>query len=422
MGFLESRPDLTSTVFSSQDLATAKEVLVSLISSLDADWLETPTGPLGLQWLGEGLYSATFLIHVAQIVYVLDRNVTQRSVPIFRDKLKQILRPPRREGSFEELLSELEAAALLAHRVSPISFEPLVPESAIFAPNKPRSPDYGVRLPDGDVCFEVTNVHIELLESWDIAAQHMGDLINRQVLKKGLRREVSVSASVRASRTDLADLSKIALPRILGEAAGEMVVVLGAHGNAKVHWKSIPHLWVEPGRMPHFPVDIQLGSNTVATFGGAPSPASSVLWNPVINGEEINENVINSIRNSLRSKRKQMKVSMPYILIVRLAHRRMDRLLISHFIHNRLFPNPEYSWMTGIALFVPRRNWESISEEASLLLHINENSRFPPQSLSCSSLMGLSSSTLRPSARPLICVGEANHYSLGAASCFLRAS
>jgi hypothetical protein len=380
--FLDGQPDLSRTVFAPDDLLTARQVLTSLIQALDPGWLKKPVGPLALHWKADGQYPATFLIHVAQVIYVLERNVTQRSVQVLRQKLRDLLRPPRQQYAFEELLSELEAVAFLAQRMSPISLEPLVPEEALNAANKPRSPDCGVRLPEGDVCFEVTNIHIGFLEDWDAAADGVADLAQRKLLRSGVRRKVELVTPVTASRVDMLESMEVVLPRILESESGEAKVPLATRGEAIVVWKSFPHLQTDASGMPVFPEGFSFGEDAVATSGGEPSPAVAVLHRPLIEGESLEEAAFGSIRNSLKAKRKQMVAEMPYVLVARLGHHRVNREAVSQLLHTRVFPNPDHAWISGVAMFVPRRNWEATEPEESMLLHVNPRAKLPlPESL-----------------------------------------
>lgn len=375
MSFLDGEPNLTGTRYSSSDLTRAREVLLSAVAKVDPGWLDSPVGPLALYWRnGSGQYAATYLIHLAQVLYVLDRNVTTKSVPVLLEKVRELLRPPARDDAFEELLSELELAAVLASRVSPIAFEPLVPPSAHKSPKtKPRSPDYAVRLPDGDVCFEVTNIHFGFLDKWDVAAAYTADRLSRFILRRNLRRAIRFEAPSSSSR---ADLDELVVPSVLTEIqrneTGRRAIDLEGVGVATLGWGPVPHFPVGPDGFPLFDegTDFPIAA---ATFGQTAGPTASVEYAPVVDGQAIEDVVLRSIRNSLKTKRSQLTVSLPYVLVVRIAHHRINQQAVSRLIVERLFPNDDYKWLTGIALFTPARNWELASVEPSLLLHLNDN-------------------------------------------------
>jgi hypothetical protein len=58
---------------------------------------------------------------------------------------------------------------LFGERAGPISCEPMVPTELLGSPSPPSSPDYAIRLPDGDVIIEVTMMRAEVLDSWDMS-------------------------------------------------------------------------------------------------------------------------------------------------------------------------------------------------------------------------------------------------------------
>ena len=155
MGFVNSNPDLSGTIFSQPDLEGARQVWQDVFNKIDPDWEAKPVGLLGQQWVSDDLHSTCCLIDLAQILSVVSRVLTKKSVPVFHTKIRSLLRT-RDEKQFNELLAELQVAGLLSKYVSPIGFEPIVPEELLRAANKPKSPDYAIRLPSADVVIEVT--------------------------------------------------------------------------------------------------------------------------------------------------------------------------------------------------------------------------------------------------------------------------
>lgn len=377
MGFLDEDPDLDATKFDVQDLGMARQVLVSFIQTVDPAWLKNPFGPLALQWKGGGQWPATYLIHVAQTLHQLDRSLTAKSVPIFRRKVQELLRPARRPGAFEELFSELEVGALLSQRASPISFEPLVPTPELLsgAEQSPRSPDFGIRLPDGDVCFEVTNVHIGYLDAWDALMSRVSSDLSGRVLKLSLRRRALLRFPFGGADGDMSVLlSGNTLRRFEKDESGSETVRLPV-GEASIEWGAVPHFQIGPDGEPDFTGAIF--PMAAATAGGEPGPAASIEYLPAALDPNVDEIILRSVRNSLRSKRKQMEKPMPYVLVARLGHHRLNDEGIGRLLHERIFPNPDHAWITAIALFAPARNWEIQSPDPGLLFHLNENSRFP---------------------------------------------
>jgi hypothetical protein len=94
----------------------------------------------------------------ADILWAISNCLTTKSVPVFADKVRELVLC-RSEDEYLFCLSELEVAALLASRVSPIAFEPAVP-LRIRGEAKPPSSDYSVNLPGGELFIEATTIDL----------------------------------------------------------------------------------------------------------------------------------------------------------------------------------------------------------------------------------------------------------------------
>ena len=94
------------------------------------------------------------LIVAADIIFAISCSLTEKSSHVFAEKVRGLVFS-RRENEFFINLSELEVPALLASRVSPIAFEPVVPRGGDTAA-KPQSSDYSIKLPSGEIFIEAT--------------------------------------------------------------------------------------------------------------------------------------------------------------------------------------------------------------------------------------------------------------------------
>jgi len=175
MGFLETNVSLQGTKFKQEVLDSAKKFLVEIITLHDHRWLKTPKGPLSLYWNQEDAHSAAFLINIADILGVLQSNVTERSIFLLKVKLKNLLRP-RNDHVFNDLLLDLQFVRALCERVSPISFEPVLPDFWCFLGGRARGPDYCIRLPDGDVAIEFGAFYAEPPQN-SVRQNVLGELI-----------------------------------------------------------------------------------------------------------------------------------------------------------------------------------------------------------------------------------------------------
>ena len=372
MTFLEDEPDMTSTVFTREDVERARGVLVQLISEVDPAWLKKPAGPIGLQWKAGGPYPASWLVHLAQVLYVLNnRNVTQKSLPILKIKLRELLRPPARKNAFEELLTELDFAAELSARASPVSFEPMVPEGMEFSGSKPKSPDYGIRLPHGDVAFEVTSVHFDFLQRWDEAAHDFSAALGRDILKRNIRRSIDMSAPIEWQRADFERAAVEVLRLVTMRNRGQSSLDGGGH----IKWRGVPHGLLGTDGELIGTDDLEFGAGM--TFGGTPGPASAISYRPLVGGQSAERAAVKSVRNSLKNKRRQLVEGLEFVLVVSVPHHRINLGGIQTLMLERIFPNPEYKWLTGVALYRPQRSWESASEGSSVNLVVNENASIP---------------------------------------------
>jgi hypothetical protein len=136
-------PDGAVTVANCQDLYRQIFEVVE-----DEAWPDQPEGPLAMHWKGAGGQQSTYyLMNIAQPIYSLMANASPGVDATITQRLRTMLRPPD-DHAHEEALVELEVGGIIARRVSPVLLEPLVPQELRHKPNSPKSPDYGVRVPE----------------------------------------------------------------------------------------------------------------------------------------------------------------------------------------------------------------------------------------------------------------------------------
>jgi len=175
-----------------ENLVFAREYLTQTIKQHDPSWLAHPRGPLGALWLREDTYAICHLISIASLLSFLSQRITQPSLEILQAKITELLNS-KSERQFDETLTELQVANRLSEYVSPLEFEPLVPKGETKSKDKkPRSPDLGIRLPNGDVHLDATVFHLDALDQWDKSIQHVQNMIGNAVTKKGLLRSIEL--------------------------------------------------------------------------------------------------------------------------------------------------------------------------------------------------------------------------------------
>lgn len=114
--------------------------------------------PFQSRWIETPSEFSDDLTFAADILWGISNSLTEKSVPIFAEKVKNLVKA-RREHDYLMCLSELEFPGLLASLVSPIAFEPAVPLEANPAA-KPPSSDYSICLPSGEVFIEATTIDL----------------------------------------------------------------------------------------------------------------------------------------------------------------------------------------------------------------------------------------------------------------------
>jgi hypothetical protein len=351
MSFLDASPQLAGTCFRADDLIAARSVYKDIFADLDPEWPNNPRGPLATHWRAESVYSVTYLIHVARVLRQLsNRNVTTKSTPILRTKVKTLLRPPS-PNAYEETLIELEVAAALSERISPISFEPLVPPSLSDAPSKPRSPDFGLRLPESDVTVEVSVWHWQALRDWDSKINRLRTLLGSKLNKAGLRRHVHVELPIRLSDSDLKFLTAKTVLQQMAAATGELTVETNA--SAIMQWFEMPHFEsIEQVDFTQLPPNVNS-----AVVGSAIGSAFGFSYRPIVDDSWI-EHCLPSLRKALDRKSAQRHESLPHVLTLGLGHHRLHWDWILPMFSQRIWPNDKYRWISALCAFSPQRDWQ----------------------------------------------------------------
>lgn len=366
MPFLDDEINLQSTVFDQENLNWARQYLVNSIRFLDEDWLPNPTGPLGGMWaITRGTHAASFLIHFAQIMRDIDRATAASSVPVLHRKLRAILRPANGQ-SFEDDMTELEFGGHMASYASPIFFEPLALNESRNDANRQRSPDYALYLPGGLVYFEVTRPTFGFINAWDIGAEEAAEAIRIRLWRRGLRRAIQFRAPITASREDLKLLhSRDVLDAIERDTEGARQVRLSM-GEARIEWRCIPEHPADAGPG-SFPAPF-----SIISADAMPGPAVAMSYKPTIDND-LEERVVASIRSSLNKKKGQLTREAPYLIVARIGQLNKDAVMQTIF--RRILRNPLYSWITGILVFEPMRDWSRTSPAAQIELLVNQNAR-----------------------------------------------
>jgi hypothetical protein len=386
MSFLDSQINLTRTIFSASNYQFAREFLTSAITRHQPSWLNEPIGPLRTYWLGNGLHQVCYLIDLAWILSKLQGNVTAKSTTLLIEKFRGLLRA-QPEEQFEELLTELQVAGLLSERVSPLAFEPLVPEESIKQGARPKSPDFAFRLPDTDVFVEVTVIRIGVLDKWDRRMRNLTAVLASDVQKRQLRRAIKLVFPISAASRDLSVESRRDLLFALRSSERGEWKTDEFGEPAIVRWIPFPHVNMDRSgaildssdlENARIELDLQPGE-IAATFGPVDTQAVGT-WSSLLPDESLNQLVLKSIRNSLDQKRRQFRHEAPYLLVVKIGHYRLIAGAVQDLITSRIWPNDDYAWMLGICFFTPRRGFLKSDASPSIRLNLNPQARIKPTS------------------------------------------
>jgi len=138
---------------------------------------------------------------------------------------------------FLENYTEFQVASALVNYVSPIALDPLATDETYLQSNnnRPRTPDFGIQLPDGDVFLEVTLCYANILDEWDKSGHGIRAKIEKLVFTTYKSRDVSIELPLKHS-IDSSTLSDL-LCDIEANENGSFPI--GSYG--VIQWKPIPY-------------------------------------------------------------------------------------------------------------------------------------------------------------------------------------
>lgn len=332
-------------------------------------WPESPQGALAQLWRDPSPAAGCLLIWIAQVLFTVSRALTAKSVAPFEDKLGELLR--LEHAQFEELVAELEVAAGLSERVSPIAFEPLVPEGA--PPHrKPYSPDYGIRLPDGDLPIETTVLRIAQFERWEGEASRIAEYLQHRLKSEPLFRVLDLELRI--------DFRFDSIPRkclreiirdVTSTTEGERHLS-SDRGLGSIRW-SVP-----PVSKPGGQESVTLGQYNVTITEGQLQSALYVSRRPRFEQQDgAADLVVKSLRNTLDYKlRKWGKIEAPYVLGLKFGHHWLNPQGMISAIAERIMPNPKYRRLSGVLRYTPP-DFAAGGRPHELFLLTNDAASFP---------------------------------------------
>ncbi|MFN0222100.1 hypothetical protein [Paenibacillus sp. KR2-11] len=335
MSFLTANPDLSGTKYSNDQIPRKRDYLISWINHVNPGWLDSPKGALGEFWRREDKNAVSYLLRLADIIWTLDQQnaITAKSDSIFREKIKQLTRE-KQFDPLDDIVAELEFAAAFVKRISPLSFEPLVPQDTL-GENRPASPDYGIRLPDGDILFEVTVFNGGVIREWEETSFYLDKKFDKE-LKNLNNKWVEVTFPIHASRGIVDDQKlKMVSKQIKAEAKNEVDLLMGEL-NFNVRWRTI------------YPI---------------PKEAYETRSYRLAVTDDIEDILLKAIRRKFDDKRKQLPadIRMPYFLVIKFGSVLIRYSDFVRLLDTKIFPDTNYRRISGI-VYMGELNGETYLE------------------------------------------------------------
>lgn len=326
----------------------------------DEEWSRNPTGELAVYWRMATGQAAARLINLALALNMLLTKVSVEDRQLLRPKIAALFHG--KQMVFEENLVELEVGALLSSHFEVFGLEPLVPSELRFSGEKPRSPDYGIEIPEGIVLIDATVWHWEHLASWHRLKTELGERLFHGVDKRNIQRDILIHLPMKpASNAQDIIGGREMCGRIADSESGEEVLDVGASRPARIAWTSVGSPlstgW-NPASLPHFsepPIDPALVVKRQSYEAVATRFADGYLHltTELCLTEKDVQDGLSSLRTALKRKRRQASArpSLPYLIAVHLYSSAATWEEFKPMVEARLWPNAHYRWLSGILAY-----------------------------------------------------------------------
>jgi hypothetical protein len=385
MGFMSFDPPLSGTIYTKNDLVKAREVWIDAERRCMPGWLTTLHGLLGKLFEAETLFTTCLLIDIARALYVLSRNITQKSTIVFGKKIRSLLTAVDQK-QFDELLNELFVAASLAPVVSPIAFEPYVPAgigkghlmrwlqkvTKTTGEQLPSS-EYAILLPDGIVAIEATVLYVKRLEYWERRVNTIRDLLAKTIGgMEGVFRDIDIELPLDFDPRLGNKLSERAVTsQIVKRERGKLEFSVGKN-IAVLKWRPMPKYQGSIFEVRNVPDEVN--SWIVTSPGATVKNGFGLKARPTGDPKEFSEAMFRSLKNTLDRKRQQFRKRKDrYVLVLKIGHHRVPSELLHNLFRTCIWPNPSYEWITCFGEFLLARDYSKGSSRHSFKFQINPN-------------------------------------------------
>lgn len=379
-GFLTATPDFSGSIFTSQDLAEARSIFHLIFERYLPNWGGASVGVLGKLWRQDARPAVERLIDIALLLSEFSRGITVESEPVFGHKVRQLINC-QNEAQFEELLAELRVGAFLSVRAGPVACEPLARPYDHQNALQPCSPDFGIRLPEGDILIEVTTLRIGVLDHWERALTIVRERIGEELVKAGMAKEVEIHAPLRVRADALTRRVMIQLLAKMKQSSdGAAEIALGPN-SARVTWREMTFIEIPSSAIGFqaLPQDLFPSNAHFSVVVGSSSSVQSASASKIVLvlDSNVDELFLRSIRNTIDAKRRQFVIQAPALLILQLGSWRIPLDYVLSLINKRIWPNSQYAWLTGIGIFQPRQTFSATAPPPKLVVSWNPNPKEP---------------------------------------------
>lgn len=326
------------------------------------------------------------------IAFTIERyieNLTIDSVPAIDHKISTFLRG-NSATQFREDLGELVIGGILGDRAGPVACDPLIRPltfNGSTGATRVNSCDFAVRLPDDsgeptDILVDVTTLNFGHYRDWQRALDEVSNSISNQVIRAGLFKQLSFSASLGITAHSPFRRDVLALiEEMRGKADGRQVLHLPG-GEVEVTWESMDVVRIEPGE---FPPTAFLGRTAAFHTEGA-IVHSSVSVNRVLRPAATDEAIIHKcLIRTLKGKKDQLRhpdgdTTQTAVFLQNASEVISDEYL-GWLIRNRAWPNPEFHWLSCVAIFRLTDDYTTTDRAVPMTIISNPNARHKtPQS------------------------------------------
>jgi hypothetical protein len=187
------------------------------------------------------------LTHVAHVMWAISNSHTEKGKQLLAQKVRELVYSGD-EDDFIARVGELEAAAILSSRVSPIVFEPAVlPDTD--PSNVPPSADYSVSPPGGEVFIEVTTTDVRAELDQESLFRRMHNILRKKRTQAFRDRAYVLAIKIIGTSTTFVRMKDVIANRLWSEARSRRCAGIfcftddenGPSGRFRAAWLSNPN-------------------------------------------------------------------------------------------------------------------------------------------------------------------------------------